>query len=1390
MPGSSLGGNVLSGQFSASAGDMASVAGSGRLDAGLSAEFNRGVELSAQINAQVGLSAEFSHFISAGVTGEAHASASIQAQIQAPMNLFDEAGLFVRLKAAAEVGAGVQLAIGLSAREFLEQAANIPGMGSLPLRLVKVLLDEVVVQGGVHAQVAVSAMAYANTVVGFQLVETSKGGVVQKPGFYVGAEAGAGLEAGAGFRVFAQASLSDPRRMVRRSIDLLADEALSQLADMVRAQSPAVAVSIDAARSPLKMALRLCYELGDLSAQRIKTGQTGFTTNDSGQMALRTLQIIIDEAQRYICSQVCEAAVTLLSQQISAIGVSATTWQSARVQREAFAAQLRAIPDEPFEATTINRTYWSDLVNKGASLLAALLNTQQRQSIAEPIAMLWAGSQLLFAVMERIAPASASATFLGRSVSTPAPSFSGSNLQQPPTLIRQHILTALNKPVTQTLVHADLVAYLTRASGLTNLRQRQAGLNQFLSIFESVMPSNLLVNSAAELFLKGEAAFVPNGGTFNPERALLPLTNALRAFVDNQINAVITPAVRNLGRNNDDVVVYWREVCVPSLNAATQMVFAQVESWSRQQFSEKAFQEALSSILLTFLGRNLVVFADVITHSARSQMRRMLNQAADNAGAPNGLANTLRPVTGGSADELADLLEEVLRIGGEVFGPLPPEQRQRMRSLMFRAIQPISLENPGTLIQNLSNPAMVPDPQLLAELGLAMGSLMVEQFLDFVGRVLARVAQMILDALSDAVEALTEAVQQWLTDIGNALEDARERVQAIARELREALDAMQDHVQDEAEAFTALITQFSRRKTRMALLDGISNHVYDQVASALHSIPGYDWLPSWMRKSVRQTLRGVIENLIESEVMDDLLETLRTDQAEANRLLRDVRALRGRSGYTRKLLDLMLDWAIGRLQERLRDGFVINIRFTVFDNDFNLGEIALGVSDLLLGVLRALLEGVADIVDAVGELSDKALAALAAENLLESKQAEVRVVEETEARLTALHSESRPQSRRIEIMEPANGAFCGDTPDFEIHLYGVPLSFIKEDEGGRERVALFLNGQELELNQFSIREFAATSTESVRSTTPLDINAIGRSVKSKVPFTLAQNFSATVLNQSLLKAQREKTASKTISRTITGGMLKRPALANVDLASGGLGRLRRVDLGAIRNQNDAEAGIVLTRRVKSTELQQGINTLVVVVADGHGVALRSTASFLSPPQTKAPVTPSHPRDPSRPSKLPASSIEDLRAWLPNAEHIKRAVSKGRDINAAKPRVVPRIPTVSTAPMGWSAAPPFALFPLKQGALVRGRIIAADAKVLTLALGPGVIGKLPVQNPSPDQTAVPTKTGQILYVEVVKISKAEPISLKLAADKPRSLVVARPLSPLKWMAPLPRRGQRL
>lgn len=1389
MPDLNLGGNVLSGQFSASAGDMAQVAGAGQLDAGLSAEFNRGVNLSAQVSAQVGLSAEFSHFISAGITGEAHAAASIQAQIQAPLNLFDEAGLFVRLKAAAEVGAGVQLAIGLSAREFLELAASISGTGALPLRLVRVLLEEVTVQGGVHAQVAISAMAYANAVIGFQLVETNTGGVVQKPGFYVGAEAGAGLTAGAGFRVFAQASLADPRRMVRRSIDLLVDETLSRLVGLVHGAAPVAAVSLEAARSPIKIALRLCYELGDLSSHRMQSGQFGFSASDGSQIALRTLQVVIDEAQRYICSQVCEAAVTRLINQLTTIGLPEAKWQSSRAQRAALATQLRALPDEPFEPTAANKAYWLELVNKGLSLIAVLLTNQQRQSIIESVTMLWAGSQLLFAIMDRIAPANASASFLGSSFTTPTPSFSGAGLQAPPALIREHILTALNKPTNYTLIHTDLIKYLTRASWLTELRQSQPGLDQFLSIFDSALSAAPQVNSIVEMFLRGEEAFVGGSGSLNPDAVLRPLTNALRAFVDNQVNTVITPAVRNLARDNDDAVIYWREVCVPSLNMATQLVFEQVENWSRQRFSEKAFQEALSSVLLTFIGRSVVIFSDVLTHAARTQMRRMLNQAADNVGAPNGLAKTLQPIAGGSATELANLLEEVLRIGGDVFGPLPLEQRQKMRSLMMQVIQPMSLENPGTLLQTLSNPNAVPDPQLLAELGMEMGHLMVEQFLDFVGRVLDRVAHMILDALAEAVEAITEAVQQWLTDIGNALDEARERVQAIARELREALDAMQDHVQDEAEAFAALIAQFNRRKTRLALLDGISNHVYDQAASALHSIPGYDWLPPAARKSVRHSLRSIIENLIESEVMDDLLKVLRTDQEDANRLLRDVRALRGRSGYTRKLLDLMLDWAIGRLQERLRDGFIINIKFNLFGIDFNFGEIALGVSDLLLGVLRALLEGVADIVDAVGDLADKALAALAAEDLLERKQTEARIVEETTARLESLTAEARPRSRQIEIMEPANGAFCGDTPDFEIHLHGVPISFIKEDEGGRERVALFLNGQELELKEFSIREFSNTFSESVRSAIPLDINTIGRAVKSKVPVVSAQQFSATMLSQSLLKSQREKLVPKTINRAITGGILKGGALANVDLASGGLGRLRRVDLSAIGKKSDTDAGIVLTRRVKPNELQQGINTLVVVVADGHEAALRATASFLSSPETKVPEPSSDPRDPRRPPKLSPSSIEGLRAWLPNAEHIKRAVAKGRDINAAKPRAVPRVPTVSTAPMGWSATPPFALLPLKQGALVRGRIISADAKVLTVALGPGVIGALPIQRASSKQAVVPAKTGQILYVEVVKISKAQQITLKLAADKPRSLVVARPLSPLKWMAPAPVRGKK-
>src|SRR5262249_4062248 len=157
---------------------------------------------------------------SADVQGTAQAEARVTAQIQVPMDLFDEAGLAVRLQAIAQAAAGVQIRLGLSIGDFIALIDTHPKMMGIPAKLPHPFLEEIDIGGGLYAKAAVAAMAYANLVVAGRLV--AKG--TTKPGFTISAEAGAGLKAGAGFRVFANLQIKDPRRLVGRSIDLAVNE--------------------------------------------------------------------------------------------------------------------------------------------------------------------------------------------------------------------------------------------------------------------------------------------------------------------------------------------------------------------------------------------------------------------------------------------------------------------------------------------------------------------------------------------------------------------------------------------------------------------------------------------------------------------------------------------------------------------------------------------------------------------------------------------------------------------------------------------------------------------------------------------------------------------------------------------------------------------------------------------------------------------------------------------------------------------------------------------------------------------------------------------------------------------------------------------------------------
>ena len=184
----------------------------------------------------------------------------LEAEIQLPIDLFDEAGMAIRLQAVAKAGASVSLAIGLSIGDFLALARSDPKMQGVALELLTVFLDELTIQGGVLAEAAFSAMAYANMVITGRLLPlvTPTGNL--PAGFVIAAEYGVGLEAGAGYQVYVNMGFKNIHQLIRRSVDVLVDGVLQEIAPLCADDSErAILFSL---RGPAKISLRSGFELG------------------------------------------------------------------------------------------------------------------------------------------------------------------------------------------------------------------------------------------------------------------------------------------------------------------------------------------------------------------------------------------------------------------------------------------------------------------------------------------------------------------------------------------------------------------------------------------------------------------------------------------------------------------------------------------------------------------------------------------------------------------------------------------------------------------------------------------------------------------------------------------------------------------------------------------------------------------------------------------------------------------------------------------------------------------------------------------------------------------------------------------------------------------------
>ena len=445
--------NLLTAGAGYVAEDWASAGAEISIDMVAAANLSRGIDIGLGVEALARLDGTIRQYLAADLNGRAHAAARVRAQIQVPLDLFDDVGIAVRLQAVAEAAAGVQLAIGLSIGDFLALAGDDPRLRGVPIELLKVFLDEFTIQGGVMAKASASAMAYADLVATGSFIKRGS----RLPGFTIAAEAGVGLAAGAGFRVFAHLGVDDPRRLVRRTIDTAVDETLTSLAAILPHEVRPIARE---ASAPLKIGLRCAFELGAALAEN----GGAFSAADGGRFALRLVQVGLEEMQRFVLERTIEFASNELARALSELSFDDAVWSAAPPQRQILDNRLRSLPEEPFEATDRNRTYWLGVVSDVTSLVTAIAGGGPAVPplVAEQVSLdLGWRAVLLMKSVERISVASARVSVIGASPVGTTATFDG-DLPPAPSLVAHHINATLTRSAGSRVRQPEAIAFLLR----------------------------------------------------------------------------------------------------------------------------------------------------------------------------------------------------------------------------------------------------------------------------------------------------------------------------------------------------------------------------------------------------------------------------------------------------------------------------------------------------------------------------------------------------------------------------------------------------------------------------------------------------------------------------------------------------------------------------------------------------------------------------------------------------------------------------------------------------------------------------------------------------------------------------------------------------------------
>ena len=1184
------------------------------------AQIRRGIEIAIGLSALATADAGLSRFIDATVRGNAFAEATANLRYQLPLNLFDAFGVTIGAQAVAQAAAGIEVGLGLSIGDFIALIHQNSESEGLPIDLVLLLLDEATVGGKFEVHVAAAAMAYASVLI--------TGEVVKDPGFHVTVDAGLGLAAGVGFSGGLDLGIRDFRKFYGRAVDRTINSVVDGVGALLPSDLILLMPRVQALAPVAATALRVAYEVGDYLARN----QPGPDHKAALDLSNHCVGVILEEAQRFLFGRFLEAGLRSLQNLVTrdVPDMATGVWDGLMPQRRALAAVLYRTPDEPFQPTAENAAYWSDLIAKATDLVAQL-SASTGDDVTRGMAMVFSTAELLTEVIRsRINVAQSYAFAVGAGgVTSPPPKFDSPLATQPGPRIRDHINGVLGRATSQAIDYPDLVVYLAKDAIIVTLRQTLPAVDEYLAIFQDPKIAGSL-NDVVRILLQNREAFLRGpDGDFDPQETLRVLLGVLDAFISDKINRDLVPAL-NQRIADDNIKLYFNEVLMGTLLYTKNVAFQTVLDWEKHPVDRSAFTEALAAVMTMLLGRSLVLVGEGFMAALQADMQRACAHAASQM---DSAKNPFTEMGIAPSPELKALLADTLRVGGEVFGPLPDDTRRSLRFVLYDVMEtlPPTTAEQTDLLGNLADQFFIPNQQSMRNLSDQLLSISRERFQLFVQRVLELGGRLLGDAIENFINQVIKIVLGWVADLEGAIKTLVEAIGQLEQLIQGLIGQAQQALEQATQKLEGLLEQFSNQSLRSRLRTDITNEFVKDANTILADIPLYWSLPQAAKTFVKEVLATVIGDVIGGPVLNPILDAIGAITGELDSMLDDVRELNPNQPLAPQLLDLVLD----RIEDRVRDAFggskpSIDAGFAVtilgFSQHFPLGRIELPF-DRLFTILRAAVAALT-FYESELETAAAALATAFSKSLdLQAKQDERADKKTDHDRLSRIRGEFTSAPKTITIVNPVQSLVYDDDIDMRIRLGNVPSSYLGLNKDEQQRVLIFLNGGLIAPQALAVGD-PFVSLDSGKLQDPINISGlagfdpaaaaiIGSAARIDLwqPDTSGAAQSAPLDNtlplQSSLRslaAGRYNTSSRpiiqqTVRQSDAGTSVVTSALNNV-LPGRRMTATKRAAL-----EQTLPPGTTVQFRADLVNLVIGTNTLAVVVIDPGGQRYQQVVSF-------------------------------------------------------------------------------------------------------------------------------------------------------------------------------------